>query len=98
MIQTSLIIEVEVVYDTDDTQIIEVNIKANGSCEKIDKRAIRKDNSLERYLLDVNMDSLTWDKKENSDVQFTARPNRCRERLGFKKGNQDERKVVHRFH
>lgn len=66
MIQTSLIIEVEVVYDTDDTEIIEIEIKANGSCKKVDKRTISKDNSLERYLLDVNMDSLTWNKKEYS--------------------------------
>lgn len=66
MIVVRLVIEVEVVYDPEDTDIIELEIKAYGRCKKVDKRTIRKDNSLERYSLDVNMESLTWNKKEYS--------------------------------
>lgn len=67
MIQTSLTIEIEVVYDVDDAETISVDITAFGKCKQIDKNGI-----VERYIVDLLWETLKWDRDEFSSTANKA--------------------------
>jgi hypothetical protein len=67
MIQTSLTIEVEVLYDVDDAETISVDITAYGKCKQIDNSG-----GLERYSVELLWESLRWDTDDFSTTANKA--------------------------
>lgn len=67
MLTVTHIIEVEVFYDIDDTELIELDIKAKGACKLVDGNDM-----LERYSVDLKWDSVTWDKDDFSTTANKA--------------------------